>query len=180
MEVLEAFLFLSYKVERSPVSQKRSGKTSLEKFKSLFQCKECDFTTPRGSEGHSWISGENSPSPSRWLHSALNALAHARTHTHKNTLRHYPQNSHQPAVSHQNSVQRPIISLFHKLTYLCCSKEQGYIFATVCIQAVIPFLSFPNLLTLPFLCFFQSLNIWFILFSIAFLVKCFFLFRKKY
>lgn len=92
MEVLEAFLFLSFKVERSPVSQKRSGKTSLEKFKSLFQCKECDFTTPRGSEGHSWISEENSPSPSRWLHSAPNTLAHACTHTHKNTLRYYPQN----------------------------------------------------------------------------------------
>lgn len=86
MKVLEAFLFLYFKVERGPVSQKRSGNTSLEKFKTLFQCKECDFTTPRGSEGHSWISGENSPSPSRWLHSAPNTLAHACTHTHINIL----------------------------------------------------------------------------------------------
>ena len=39
MEVLEAFLFLSYKVERSPVSQKRSGKTSLEKFKVFSSAK---------------------------------------------------------------------------------------------------------------------------------------------
>ena len=39
MEVPEAFLFLSYKVERSPVSQKRSGKTSLEKFKIFSSAK---------------------------------------------------------------------------------------------------------------------------------------------
>ena len=58
MKVLEAFLFLSFKLERGPVSQKGQEILHWRNLKSLCQCKECDFTTPRGSEGHSWISGE--------------------------------------------------------------------------------------------------------------------------
>lgn len=45
--------------------------------------------------------------------------------------------------------------------------------ATVCISAVTPFLSFPNLLTPPFLSCLQSWSTWFLVFAINWLMKCF-------
>lgn len=53
MKVLEAFLFLSFKVERGPVSQKGQEILHWRNLKKVFATAKSDFTTPRGSEGHS-------------------------------------------------------------------------------------------------------------------------------